>query len=91
MEAIGVEYSAANFTKKITDLQYALSQQVSAATQNAINTLTMNGNNIDTMDELQQVKGTMMQELGKSVANIAVSNQRQRQFIIDQYNTEIQK
>lgn len=89
MEAIGVEYNAANFTKKITDLQYALKQQVSEATQDAINSLMANGNTIDNMDELNMVKGTMMQELDKSIANIAISNQAQRTLILSQYDKVI--
>jgi len=40
----------------MTDLQYALKQQVGDATQNAINTLQANGNEIDTMDELNIVR-----------------------------------
>lgn len=90
-EAMGNEYNAKAFEKSITDLQYALSQQIGEATQNAINMLQANGNEIDTIEELNTVKGTMMQELDKAVANIAISNATQRKQIVDSYNTNIAK
>ena len=89
MASLSSEYNAEAYEKNISDLQYQLNQQVSLAVQNAINTLTANGEKIDTMEELSAIKGTIFQEMDKSIANIAISNQAQRKLIIDRYNEVI--
>lgn len=41
------------------------------------------------MEELNQIKGTLFQEMDKSIANIAISNSAQRKLILDRYNEVI--
>lgn len=89
MRELGIKYDAEAFEKEIDDIQYKLDQQVSKAVQDKVNEFNTIAWWVDTLEELEKVKGTMMQELDKSIANIAISNQADRQLILDRYNEVI--
>ena len=93
MKELWVQFDSAAFEKQMGDLQDQLNSQVSVAVQdkiNQLNALDADGK-IDSMEQLDQVRGTMMQELDKSIANIAISNTANRQLILDHYNDVIKQ
>lgn len=89
MRELGIKYDAELFEKEMSDAQYKLDQQVNKAVQDVVNKFNQDWQKLDTLEEVKQVAGTMMQELDKSIANIAISNQADRQLILDRYNEVI--
>lgn len=67
---LGLEYDAATFEKQMVDLHDQLNTNVNAAIQESLNGLTaaeMAGK-MDTVEEVQALKGTLFQNLDKAIA-----------------------
>ena len=88
---LGKQYDSATFEKQMKDLHDDLDNKVNSSIQEALNWLSSAeiAGKIDTVEEVEQLKGTLFQNLDKAIAWKIVANASDRKMIIDRYNQTI--
>lgn len=91
MRTLGLEYDANAFERQMVQMQNDLNTNVNMAIQEALNGLNaaeMKGE-IDTVEDVEKLRGTLFQNLDKAIAGKVVANATDRKLIIDRYNQVI--
>ena len=91
MRTLGLEYAANAFERQMVQMQNDLNANVNMAIQEALNWLNaaeMKGE-IDTVEDVEKLRGTLFQNLDKAIAWKVVANATDRKLIIDRYNQVI--